>query len=110
MNIEEIVIFFAAVQTSAIVGSLLFGILADHAGHKNTLTLTLLLWLAIVIAAYFIQDKWMFYMLGVFAGVALGSSQSTSRSLMSEITPQDKRPNSSASILSSAKHRLYSDL
>jgi UMF1 family MFS transporter len=91
MDIGEIVVFFAAVQTSAIVGSLLFGIMADHAGHKRTLSMTLLLWLCIVVIAYFIQDKWMFYMVGVFAGVALGSSQSTSRSLMSDITPQAKR-------------------
>jgi UMF1 family MFS transporter len=91
MDIGEIVVFFAAVQTSAIVGSLLFGIMADHAGHKRTLSMTLFLWLAIVIAAYLIKDKWMFYMLGVLAGVALGSSQSTSRSLMSDITPQDKK-------------------
>ena len=45
----------------------------------------------IVVIAYFIQDKWMFYGLGVLAGLALGSSQSTSRGMMSIITPQDKK-------------------
>ncbi len=90
-DLAEIIIFFAIVQTSAIIGSVLFGILSDHWGHKPTLTVTLCIWLAIVIAAFFIQSKWMFYVLGIFSGISLGSSQSTSRSLMSELTPLEKR-------------------
>jgi len=91
MDIIEIVIYFAMVQTSAIFGSILFGILADHTTHKRTLSITLLLWLSIVAIAFFVQDKWMFYGLGVLAGLALGSSQSTSRGMMSIITPQEKK-------------------
>jgi MFS transporter, UMF1 family len=91
MDISEIVVYFAMVQTSAIFGSILFGILADHTTHKRTLSLTLLLWLTIVVLVFFIQDKWMFYGLGVLAGLALGSSQSTSRGMMSIITPQEKK-------------------
>jgi UMF1 family MFS transporter len=41
--------------------------------------------------AYFIQDKWIFFIVGGLAGIALGSSQSTSRGLMSIITPKEKR-------------------
>jgi UMF1 family MFS transporter len=91
MDISEIVVYFAMVQTSAIFGSVIFGILADHTTHKRTLSITLLLWLSIVVIAYFIQDKWMFYGLGVLAGLALGSSQSTSRGMMSIITPPEKK-------------------
>jgi UMF1 family MFS transporter len=90
-DLGEIVIFFAIVQTSAIIGSALFGVLADTWGHKRTLTLSLLLWLAIVVFAYFVDTKPMFFAVGVLAGVALGSSQSTSRSLMSQITPAEKK-------------------
>jgi UMF1 family MFS transporter len=91
MAIGEIVVFFLTVQTSAIAGSVIFGVVADHAGHKKTLGITLFLWLCIVGAAYVIQSKWLFYVLGFFAGIALGSSQSTSRSLMSGITPPEKK-------------------
>ncbi len=87
----ELVLFFATVQTSAIVGSALFGILADHIGHKRTLSLTLVLWIAIVVAAYFVYSKTLFFAVGIAAGIALGSSQSTSRSFMSELTPQSKK-------------------
>ncbi len=90
-DLGEIVIFFAIVQTSGIIGSALFGVLADTWGHKRTLTLSLLLWLAIVVCAYFVETKPMFFAVGVLAGVALGSSQSTSRSLMSQITPPGKK-------------------
>jgi UMF1 family MFS transporter len=91
MGIGEIVIFFVMVQTSALIGSLLFGVLADHVGHKRTLSFTLLLWLCIVVIAYFVHELWLFYIVGALAGIALGSSQSTSRSLMSGITPQEKK-------------------
>ena len=90
-GLGEIVIFFALVQTSAIIGSAAFGVLADKWGHKQTLTVTLLLWIVIVVIAYFVQTKTMFYAVGILAGVALGSSQSTSRSLMSHITPLEKK-------------------
>jgi MFS transporter, UMF1 family len=91
MDIGEIVIFFAMIQTSAILGSLIFGVLADHWGHKRTLSATLILWLVVIIFAYFVHEKWLFYIIGGLAGIALGSSQSTSRSFMSNITPQEKK-------------------
>lgn len=91
MDVGEIVLFFAMVQTSAIIGSLIFGVLADHIGHKRTLSVTLSLWMIIIILAYFIEATWLFYIVGALAGIALGSSQSTSRSLMSDITPQEKK-------------------
>ncbi len=91
MTVGEIVAFFAMVQTAAIIGSFIFGIIADHLGHKRTLSITLVLWIIIVFVAFFVVEKWIFYIVGVLAGIALGSSQSTSRSLMSKITPQEKK-------------------
>lgn len=91
MDLSEIVVFFAMVQTSAILGSAAFGRLADNIGQKRTLTLTLLLWMGIVIAAFLVEDVTMFYAVGILAGVALGSSQSVSRSLMSHLTPREKK-------------------
>ena len=91
MEITEIVLFFAIVQTSAIFGSIIFGFLSDRFGHKRTLNITLLLWLIIVLIAYFVTEKSLFYGIGLLAGMALGSSQSTSRSLMSLILPVEKK-------------------
>jgi UMF1 family MFS transporter len=69
----------------------LLGILADSIGQKKTIVITLFLWLITIALAYFIEDKTGFYVVGLLAGAAMGSSQSTSRSLMSKLTPPEKK-------------------
>lgn len=91
LAIDEIIFFFLAVQTTAILGSVLFGVLADKLGHKQALTISLSLWLLVVVVAYFTTDKTTFFVVGALAGIALGSSQSCSRSLMSTLVPQEKK-------------------
>lgn len=87
----ELLIFFLTVQTTAIFGSVILGILADSIGQKKTIIITLIMWLITVLIAYLVQDKTGFYIVGLIAGAAMGSSQSTSRSLMSKLTPVDKK-------------------
>ncbi len=91
MELSEIVVFFAMVQTSAIAGAAAFGWMADKVGQKRTLTGTLILWMVIITAAFVVEDVTTFYVIGVLAGIALGSSQSVSRSLMSHLTPTEKK-------------------
>jgi MFS transporter, UMF1 family len=87
----ELLIFFLTVQTTAIVGSVLLGIVADSIGQKKTIIITLVMWLITVLIAFLVQDKNGFYVVGLIAGAAMGSSQSTSRSLMSKLTPPEKK-------------------
>lgn len=87
----ELLIFFITVQSTAILGSVLLGIVADSIGQKNTIIITLFMWLVTVALAFFVQDKSGFYVVGLIAGAAMGSSQSTSRSLMSKLTPEEKK-------------------
>jgi UMF1 family MFS transporter len=87
---SNIIGFFAVVQTSAIVGSLFFGILTDKIGPKATISITLILWIGIITGAYFVQTVTWFYVIGLSAGIAMGSSQSASRSLMALLTPKDR--------------------
>jgi UMF1 family MFS transporter len=91
LGITDIILFFVIVQTSAIVGSVAFGFMADRHGHKRTLTASLVLWLLIVVVAYFTEEATMFFVVGGLAGIALGSSQSSSRSLMSTLVPPEKK-------------------
>jgi len=88
---SELLIFFLTVQTTAIAGSVVLGIIADSIGQKKTIMITLFMWLITVTLAFFIYDKTGFYIVGLIAGVSMGSSQSTSRSLMSKLTPEDKK-------------------
>ncbi|MCX7611068.1 MAG: MFS transporter [Ignavibacterium sp.] len=87
----ELIYFFLTVQTTAIVGSIIFGIISDSIGQKKTIIITLLIWIITVVFAYLVHTKEEFYIVGLLAGLAMGSSQSTSRSLMSLLTPNEKR-------------------
>ena len=90
MSDTEIIGFFAVVQTSAVIGSVVFGVITDKIGPKRTIAITLLIWIAIVIGAYFVQTSAQFYAVALGAGVAMGSSQSASRSLMALLTPRTR--------------------
>ncbi len=87
----DLLIFFLTVQVTAIIGALILGIVADSIGQKKTIIITILMWLITVTMAYYVVDKSGFYIVGLIAGAAMGSCQSTSRSLMSKLTPEDKR-------------------
>lgn len=90
MSDTEIIGFFAVVQTSAVAGSVVFGIITDKIGPKRTIAITLLLWIGIVVGAFFVQTAAQFFAVALAAGVATGSSQSASRSLMALLTPHTR--------------------
>ena len=86
-TVEELVVFFISVQSSAILGSIIFGIITDKIGAKKTLIITLILWLLVVFISFFSYSKLEFYAIGFSVGILLGASQSSSRSLMAILTP-----------------------
>lgn len=88
MEYLEIIIFFVIIQSTAILGSFLFGILSDHIGPKKTITITLVIWLFVVVGASLVENAGQFYLIGLLAGLAIGSSQSCSRSLMASLIPK----------------------
>ncbi len=90
MSDTDIIVFFAIVQTSAILGSFVFGFVTDRIGPKRTILLTLAGWMGIVVGAYFVTTIAVFYLIALLAGVAIGSTQSASRSLMALLTPKNR--------------------
>lgn len=87
----ELIIFFISVQGTAILGSILFGIIADAIGRKKALMITLAIWIFTVVMAFWVTEKSYFYVVGFLAGGAMGSSQSIARALMSQLTPAEKK-------------------
>ena len=87
----ELIVFFLIVQTTAIIGSIIFGIIADSIGQKKSIIYTLVIWLITVNLAFFVESKNHFYIVGLLAGSAMGSCQSISRSMMSLLTPAEKK-------------------
>ena len=88
MDDFELIIFFIIIQSTAVLGSFIFGIISDHLGPKKTITFTLVIWIFVVIGAAFVYSVGQFYLIGLLAGLAIGSSQSCSRSLMALLTPK----------------------
>lgn len=87
---EEVIVFFLTVQTAAIAGSVVLGILTDKFGPKRIIQFSLLVWIAIVVAVLFIATKGAFYGVGFLAGAFIGGTQSASRSLMAMLTPAER--------------------
>jgi MFS transporter, UMF1 family len=90
MTDAEVIYFFVIVQSTAILGSFIFGIISDHIGPKKTITITLFIWIAVIIGTFFINTIFEFYIIGLMAGLSIGSSQSSSRSLMALLIPKDR--------------------
>jgi len=88
---HRIVFFFLIVQSTAIIGSLLFGWVTDRIGAKRSLMITLVIWIFVVVGAFLCQTEVQFYVIGLLAGIAMGSSQSSSRCLLIELSPQEKQ-------------------
>ena len=85
----ELIVFFMFVQTTAILGSVIFGIVTDRIGPKRTIVLTLCIWCVVVLMAILTTDKTFFYYTGLLAGMSMGSSQAASRSMMAKLTPKE---------------------
>ncbi len=111
-SMNELIVFFLVVQTSAIAGSIVFGILSDSIGQKKSLVISLFIWIGIIVFAFISSNpdnaamiflhgfidmtkeelmRSSFYVVGLLAGSVMGATQSISRSLMSKLTPDDKR-------------------
>ncbi|MGA7723194.1 MAG: MFS transporter [Ignavibacteriaceae bacterium] len=90
MTDAQVIYFFIITQSTAVSGAFIFGIVSDHIGPKKTITITLFIWLMVAVGAFFVQSVSEFYLVGLSAGLAIGSSQSCSRSLMALLTPKSR--------------------
>jgi len=86
----QVIVFFAVLQVAAIAGAWSLGLLTDSWGAKQTVELTLLLWIIMTIGAFLTRNAFTFYLVGALAGVAMGSSQAASRVVMAELIPSSR--------------------
>jgi UMF1 family MFS transporter len=85
----EVITFFAIVQFTAISGAYVFGFLTDKIGVKMTINITLYLWIGVTLGAFFSNSVWSFYLVGLTAGISMGSTQAASRAMMGRLIPED---------------------
>lgn len=86
---SDLIMLLLMVQLVAVIGSLLFGWYADKRGAKRTIMITLCIWLLVILGTFFSEDKTSFFVVAGVVGLALGSSQSASRSMMAHLTPKE---------------------
>lgn len=75
------------IQFVGVAGAQLFAMLAHRFGTKTMVLVSLVIWTAVVVYAFFMTEPMEFWILGAVVGLVLGGSQALSRSLYSRIIP-----------------------
>ncbi len=83
----EIIVLFLIVQVTALAGSAGWARPADTRGPKLVVMVTLVQWTAVTVLAYFVRDKWQFWVVAILAGTGLGAIQAASRTFMASLIP-----------------------
>lgn len=91
MNTQDMIIYFVLAQFTSILGSVVFGWLTDKKGVKLSLSISLIVWISVVVWAFFCDTAFEYYFVGLLAGLAIGSSQANSRTMLSMLTPHNRQ-------------------
>lgn len=86
----DLIVLFLVLNVAAALGALGFGWIQDRIGVKATVQITLVFWIAICAAAYFVQTADQFWGIAVAAGLGIGSLQSAARSMVGLFAPVEK--------------------
>jgi UMF1 family MFS transporter len=89
MKTTEMIIYFILAQFTSILGAGVFGWLTDKFNVKLSLSISLIIWIGVVIWAFFCGSAFEYYFVGLTAGLAIGSSQANSRTMLSILTPKN---------------------
>jgi len=90
MTLKQLIPYFIIVNLTSMVGAFVFGYILDKIGAKKTITITLIIWVVVVFWAFWCRTITEFYCVGLLAGLAIGSSQSSSRTMLALLTPKEK--------------------
>lgn len=84
---QETMVLIFVLNLAAFAGAFLLGHVQDRIGHKLTLSLTLVGWVATCVIAALSTDKAMFWWAAAIAGFCMGSSQSSGRAMAGLMVP-----------------------
>ncbi|MFZ3106250.1 MAG: MFS transporter [Candidatus Hydromicrobium sp.] len=90
LGLLEITMLFLLGHIPTIISSFFFGWLTDKIGPKVTITITLIMWIIIILLiTAFINIRAVFYICWILAAISTGSTLIASRSLMTFLIPPD---------------------
>jgi UMF1 family MFS transporter len=89
-SMQENIMLILVVNVTAAIGAFGFGLVQDRLGSVRTLAITLLVWIAALVIAYFTETRAAFWVVANLVGVSLGSSQSAGRALVGQFSPPER--------------------
>ncbi len=90
-TMKETITLILVVNVTAALGAFAFGYLQDAIGHVRSIALTLAGWIAMVLLAFFSEDRSTFWLAANLAGLCMGSSQAAGRALVGYLAPPSRR-------------------
>jgi len=87
---RELIFLYLAVQATALLGSLVMAKPIDLWGPKKVVMMSLVLWTAVAVTAFFVQTKNHFWVIATCAGLGLGTVQAASRAFYTQFIPEGK--------------------
>jgi len=89
MGTASLISIILIIQLVAIVGATLMSRLSGKYGNVRVLIGTVILWILVCVAAYYVTTDMQFYVVAVIVGLVMGGIQSMSRSTYSKYLPEN---------------------
>ncbi len=92
---NEMIIVVLILQILAIAGAYFFALISKFKGNGFAIGTTLIIWIIVCVAGYFLKEKASFYSLAGLLGFVMGGVQSISRSTYSKLIPEGTKDTAS---------------
>lgn len=89
LGTSKLIAIILVIQLVAIFGAFIMSFLAKKYGNIQVIIGVVLVWIAICVGAYHIQNEQQFFALAVVVGLVMGGIQSISRSTYSKFLPEN---------------------
>jgi MFS transporter, UMF1 family len=90
MDDAALVPVFLMIQFVALPGAVFLGWIANKIGQKNALHICLVIWVAVLVSGFLIEEVWQFWVMAAVTALVLGGTQSVSRTIMGLMTPESR--------------------
>lgn len=87
---EQMIVLIILVQFANVVGAFLFGMLADRAGAKRALLISVGIMIVAIVWLMENRSDTLFYGVGALAGFAMAGLQSVSRTMVAKLCPAER--------------------
>ncbi len=91
MNFQEILTFGILINLTAGIGAAIFAWIDDAVGAKQTIIISIIALIILGALCCIVESKNLFFIFGAGLGIFIGPIQSSSRSLMARLTPDNKQ-------------------